>query len=307
MFSCSSSSTLRKSKTKHEEPFDIRNIFRSKKKKEDSKNQQITEKEKKEKYKSQNNYNSSNYQKQEMAWAEKQTFSESEKLSASISHYDFFKGKQIVKLDLDLIYHNGEFPFMGILTSNYGSRNSKYHNGVDLSARNGTSEIRALLGGVVKVSRYMNGYGNTVIIRHMNGLETLYAHNRTNKVKHGDIVTAGQVISIVGSTGRSTGPHLHFEVRVNGKPINPNFIVDPQSKTLKQGHVYIQKMSNGAIVASRDESRKSVAKSRSHTVKKGDTIYSLARKYGTSAKNLRKVNNISKNNELHIGQRLRIT
>ena len=310
MFSCAKSNNASKSK----EPFDIGSIFKKKDNKKNS-NQKSYKKESKQKDYSTNNhpkrkinnsYNA-NYHQQEIAWAKRQTFSEYEKKSATTSHYDFFNGKQIVKLDLDHIYENGEFPFKGIFTSDYGVRNGRNHKGIDLSARNGATEIYTLLGGIVKVSAYLSGYGNTVVVRHMNGLETLYAHNKINKVKHGDIVTAGQIISIVGSTGRSTGPHLHFEVRVNGKQINPNYILDPRTKTLKKGHLYIQKMSNGTIAASRDESRKTVASGRFHTVKKGDTLYSLARKYGTTVTILRKKNNISKNNELNIGQRLRIS
>ena len=291
MFSCTTSNISKSKGTKNKDPFNITSTLK---------------KENKKGKKHHTSKNKRTYEQQEVLWAKKQVFSDSEKKHASISDYNFFKKNSIVELNIDDIYRYGTFPFNGIFTSDFGIRNGRQHDGLDISARNGETEIHALLGGIVKVSSYINGYGNTVIIRHMNGLETLYAHNKNNKVKHGDIVKAGQIIAIVGSTGKVSGPHLHFEVRVNGKVIDPKYIVNPKTKTIKQGTIYLQQISNGSIVVSKDNSHSSVASNRIHIVKKGDTLYSLARKYGVTVKELRKINNISENNELLIGQRLRI-
>ncbi len=94
------------------------------------------------------------------------------------------------------------------------------HNGIDIAAPIGT-KIKAATGGEVIYSGERPGYGKVVIIKNSAGLETIYAHNKENLVNQGDIVNQGDVIATVGITGRTTGPHVHFEVRINNKPINP--------------------------------------------------------------------------------------
>lgn len=115
----------------------------------------------------------------------------------------------------------------GYYSSNYGYRldpitgRSSFHTGVDLIAPPGTP-VLAAAGGVVSKAGYVPEYGNVVEIDHDNGLTTRYAHLLRSQVKAGDVVMKGQPIALVGSTGRSTGPHLHFEVREKGIPLNPN-------------------------------------------------------------------------------------
>ncbi|MBI2267177.1 MAG: M23 family metallopeptidase [Armatimonadetes bacterium] len=111
-------------------------------------------------------------------------------------------------------------PTGGLLTSRYGYRWGRLHRGVDLASRSGTM-IRASRGGVVSYSGWMSGYGNLVEINHKDGYSTRYAHNSANLVRKGDLVRAGQPIARVGSTGRSTAPHVHFEVLKNGRSLNP--------------------------------------------------------------------------------------
>jgi murein DD-endopeptidase MepM/ murein hydrolase activator NlpD len=112
------------------------------------------------------------------------------------------------------------------VTSSYGYRNhpifgtSRFHSGVDIAADYG-DPIAAADSGTVIYSDWMSGYGYTVIIDHGNGISTLYAHNSSLYVGNGQYVNKGQQIAGAGSTGYSTGPHLHFEVRVNGSTINP--------------------------------------------------------------------------------------
>ncbi|MCA9484478.1 MAG: M23 family metallopeptidase [Nitrospina sp.] len=113
------------------------------------------------------------------------------------------------------------WPVQGVLTSGYGRRGSRNHEGIDIGAKSGTP-IRASAGGVVKFSGWgPTGYGKMIIIKHPNELTTVYAHNDRNLVPKGRTVNKGQVIALVGSTGRSTGPHLHFEVRNHTHPKNP--------------------------------------------------------------------------------------
>jgi len=122
------------------------------------------------------------------------------------------------------------WPAEGEITSPFGWRvhpifgTQRLHTGIDIGADYGDS-VRAADGGVVIHSDWMGGYGNAVIIDHGNGISTLYAHNSQLLVSEGQTVAKGQTISRVGSTGYSTGPHLHFEVRQNGSPVNPlNFL-----------------------------------------------------------------------------------
>jgi len=111
-------------------------------------------------------------------------------------------------------------PAQGTVSSEYGPRWGHEHEGVDIAAGSG-SPVRAATDGVVKKASWYGGYGNAVIIDHGGGVQTLYGHNSSLSVQPGDRVRAGQVIAKVGSTGDSTGPHLHFEVQVDGKAINP--------------------------------------------------------------------------------------
>jgi murein DD-endopeptidase MepM/ murein hydrolase activator NlpD len=119
----------------------------------------------------------------------------------------------------------------GVVTSTFGMRRHpitgrrSLHKGIDISGKHG-SDIVAMADGLVIFSGRKSGYGKIVEIRHADGLETRYAHNSRNLVSEGDLVTKGQVIAKLGSTGRSTGPHVHFEVRRGGKAIDPMRYLD---------------------------------------------------------------------------------
>lgn len=118
------------------------------------------------------------------------------------------------------------WPLKTSVSSNFGWRKdpftgkNRFHNGIDLAAAEGT-EIKSVLKGRVLFSDFQSGYGNTVVLDHGKGMTTVYAHNSDNLVKQGDWVEKGASIAKVGSTGRSTGPHLHFEVRESGKQLDP--------------------------------------------------------------------------------------
>lgn len=112
------------------------------------------------------------------------------------------------------------WPVSGVLTSTYGMRWGRMHEGIDIGAPSGTP-IYAAAGGTVNYAGWEGGYGNLIVIDHGNGLATAYGHQSQLAVSSGQTVARGQVIGYVGSTGHSTGPHLHFEVRVNGSPTDP--------------------------------------------------------------------------------------
>ena len=141
----------------------------------------------------------------------------------------------------------GDNPWAAVLdgkariSSEYGMRKDPFngemafHDGVDLAVKRGTG-ITALKDGVVTFSGFKGGYGNTVIVRHEDGLETVYSHAARNHVSEGQAVTAGTVLADVGSTGRSTGPHLHFEVRKDGKSVNPlPYLKDSDLRLARKG------------------------------------------------------------------------
>jgi murein DD-endopeptidase MepM/ murein hydrolase activator NlpD len=108
----------------------------------------------------------------------------------------------------------------GSVNSGFGPRGASFHDGLDISAPEGTS-IRSVEHGDVIYSDQLRGYGNIVIIRHGGGIVSVYAHNQVNLVRNGQQVARGEVIARVGSTGRVTGPHLHFEIRKNNLAQDP--------------------------------------------------------------------------------------
>jgi murein DD-endopeptidase MepM/ murein hydrolase activator NlpD len=126
-------------------------------------------------------------------------------------------------------------PIDGVVSSNFGVRHhpisgeKHFHGGVDIAARAG-SEIKAAGPGTVTFSGMAKGYGNLVEIDHGDGTVSRYGHNAANLVAVGDAVEAGQVVATVGSTGRATGPHVHFEVRQGGKPVDPSIMIGATAK-----------------------------------------------------------------------------
>jgi murein DD-endopeptidase MepM/ murein hydrolase activator NlpD len=150
----------------------------------------------------------------------------SEKLTLE-ENYDLFD-ERLEKVFAGLIYTPTGFPSKPNITSSFGFRNdpfqfsgSEFHAGLDFKGNKG-DQVRSTAHGTVIHAGWYQGYGNCVRIAHKNGLQTLYGHLSEVKVKKGDKVSANQVIGLVGSTGHSTGNHLHYEVRKNNKPINPS-------------------------------------------------------------------------------------
>ena len=148
--------------------------------------------------------------------------------------------KVINNLEMKEQFFPAGFPSKeGYISSNYGLRNSPiskkehFHKGVDIAHKMET-DILSLAAGKIKFSGRKYGYGNLVIIDHLNGYTTKYAHNNRNLVKTGDIVKKGQLIAKMGSTGHSTGPHIHLEVLKNNKNINPNKFIHYKEKFSKR-------------------------------------------------------------------------
>lgn len=137
---------------------------------------------------------------------------------------------------------NFTMPIFGRTNSTYGWRHGRPHTGIDLQLSTGDS-VFAAFDGVVRMSRYYNGYGYCVVVRHYNGLETLYAHLSKLSVSCGTLINAGQLVGLGGSTGHSTGPHLHFETRFLGRPLNPALVIDFQNHTIKSDTLFVSQSS----------------------------------------------------------------
>jgi lipoprotein NlpD len=112
------------------------------------------------------------------------------------------------------------WPARGVVTSPFGMRGRRPHEGIDISYRSGMA-VRAAATGTVVFSDTRYGYGRVIVLRHAGGYETLYAHNEDNLVRPGARVEQGQLIADMGSSGEASGPHLHFEIRVGGRPVDP--------------------------------------------------------------------------------------
>jgi len=183
------------------------------------------------------------------------------------------------------------------VTSNFGWRNERNHNGIDLDLQV-WDPVKAAFDGMVRIALYHKGYGRVVVIRHYNGLETLYAHFHRLKVKAGDIVEAGQVIGLGGSSGRSSGSHLHFEVSYKGKPLNPKHLINFNTNELVSDSLLLTKKKwNYAVLPLGIEY---------HTIKRGDFMFKIANRYGLTVNELCKINGISRNKVLYPGRKLRI-
>jgi len=146
------------------------------------------------------------------------------------------------EINIMLITDTSEFcfPVKDTKTSPYGWRWKRGHHGVDIRLRTG-DPIHVAFGGTVRIAGRMGGYGNCVVVRHPNGLETLYGHLSKINVRHGQQVTAGEVIGLGGSTGNSTGPHLHFECRFLYQPFDPEWILDFSNYTLRTRRLHLDK------------------------------------------------------------------
>ena len=203
------------------------------------------------------------------------------------------------------------------ITSNYGYRHSfgRMHYGTDLKLNYGDT-IRAAFSGKVRVKSYEGGgYGNYVVIRHPNGLETVYGHMTRSIVREGTIVRAGDPIGLGGSTGRSTGPHLHFEARFMGVPIDPSDLFDFQAGVprydvfafVKGAYRTPRSFAVANAVAKPKKSGESNEEQfKTHRIKKGDTLSSIASRYGVSLKKLCFTNGITTHDKLSIGRTIRI-
>lgn len=214
-----------------------------------------------------------------------------------------------------------------VITSNFGARWGRQHKGLDIKVYIGDT-IRAAFDGKVRIVKYEGrGYGKYVVIRHQNGLETIYAHMSKQLVREDQEVRAGDPIGLGGNTGRSTGSHLHFETRLCGVALNPALMFDFRNQDITADFYTYRKSTYNREAAeatrlrgangqygydpadvnspNRGRSMASAGSSRYHKVKRGETLSAIARKHGTTVSALCKVNRIKKSVKLMPGQVLK--
>ena len=215
-----------------------------------------------------------------------------------------------------------------VVTSNFGVRWGRQHKGIDVKVYIGDT-IRAAFSGKVRMVKYeAGGYGKYVVIRHGNGLETIYGHMSKHLVAEDEIVEAGQPIGLGGNTGRSTGSHLHFETRLCGVALNPALMFDFKNQDVVGDYYmfYRDTYQKESIVANRlrgvggkgkieadEDTELAIAAPEAtyakdvkfHKVKRGETLASIARKRGTTIDEICRLNRIGRNIRLMPGQILK--
>ena len=234
------------------------------------------------------------------------------------------------KVDIDVSKFS--MPHPGYITSPYGYRKRfrRMHKGVDLKINMGDT-IRAAFDGRVRITNYERaGYGYYVVVRHTNDLETVYGHLSGFIVEEGQYVKAGHPIALGGNTGRSTGPHLHFETRYMGYAINPCAIFDFANQTThtdtytfdkntyqnarnyspaansEYAKQYLKDNPVKPYVRSSSNSSTAHASSSTYRVRKGDTLSKIASRNGTTVARLCRLNGLTTTSKLSIGQRIKL-
>jgi murein DD-endopeptidase MepM/ murein hydrolase activator NlpD len=221
-----------------------------------------------------------------------------------------------VCIDLVLPEDNGfVLPYRGPLTSLFGWRKYRPHYGTDINLETGDT-IVSCFDGMVRVARSYRGYGNCVIVRHNNGLETVYAHMSKLLVESGQKVTAGTTLGLGGNTGHSYGSHLHFEIRYLGQAFDTQDFIDYEKGELKSNTFMVRKsdvVNKYDLRALHNRHKhelmargKYPVKGMVYRVRKGDTLGKIAKKSGTSVKSLCRKNGIRPTTTLRLGQKLKI-
>ena len=190
------------------------------------------------------------------------------------------------------------------ITSPFGPRWRRMHNGLDLKVNIGDTIVAAFDGKVRIVKYERRGYGKYVVIRHDNGLETVYGHLSKQLVEENQLVKAGEVIGLGGNTGRSTGSHFHFETRFLGIAINPVYMFDFPKQDIV-ADTYTFRKTKGVKRAGSHDTQVADGAIRYHKVKSGDTLSRIAKLRGVSVSTLCKLNRIKPTTTLRIGQVLR--
>ncbi len=205
-------------------------------------------------------------------------------------------------------------PVNGRVTSRYGIRHGRYHNGIDLDLETGDT-VCAAWPGKIRYAKYNEGgFGNLVIIRHENGLETFYAHLDKHLVVPNQEVKAGEPIGLGGNTGRSYGSHLHFEVRFYDAPMNPEEVIDFDKRQCKDENLFVHKglfrpgakPSDAENYVPSNVASASAVGAKYYKIRSGDTLSAIAARNRTSVSKLCQLNGIRPTTVLQVGRSIRI-
>lgn len=219
-------------------------------------------------------------------------------------HVDPLRGKTAISIPdtMDIDVSRFYAPVKGRINSPYGWRRRRMHKGTDIKLYTGDT-VRAAFTGRVRIKKFdRRGYGYYLVLRHSNGLETVYGHLSKFLVNQDDMVKAGDPIALGGSTGRSSGPHLHFEMRFMGIALDPASIINFETFEPKTA---IYKFKAKPSKLAQQGLGSSNGEALYHRVKRGDTLGKIAKRYGTTVSRLCKLNQISSTKTLRIGQRIR--
>ncbi|WP_160162387.1 M23 family metallopeptidase [Ochrovirga pacifica] len=229
--------------------------------------------------------------------------------------------KDLVKFPFEIVFtedtYHSPIKRKKLITSRYGWRNRRAHAGIDIDLVTGDT-VFAMLEGKIRYANYHSGHGKTIVVRHKNGLETVYAHLSDYIAKENDTVLKGQAIGLGGNTGHSHGSHLHLEVHYQGITLNPEAIFNfDESNTLWQQRNWItnywatpylhraSKQSNIQLYATKEDAIASEIKKKiQYTVKPGDTLSKIAHAYSVSIASICKINSLTPKSIIHIGQHL---
>ena len=192
-------------------------------------------------------------------------------------------------------------PGDGKVISRFGWRSGRMHSGTDIKMAKGDTIYASFWGIVSRASSYY-GYGNMVVLEHANNIETYYAHLSAFLVKKGDTIKYKQPIGLAGRTGRATTDHLHFEIRENGKPYDPELVFDFENSLIRES------ITNITYLTELNENRNGNANSvpQHHTVRSGDSLWKISNRYKTPVQTLCLLNNINEKTILQIGQRIKL-
>jgi len=205
-------------------------------------------------------------------------------------------------------------PCLGHVTSLFGPRRRRFHNGIDLKVQVGDT-IRASFSGKVRIRQYnRGGFGYFLVLRHEDGLETVYAHLSRFLVTPNQEINAGDPIALGGNTGRSTGPHLHFEVRILGNPINPakmfsftDYMPLKDTYYVVKDNTFEERLRYSGVYTGHSSTSKDYSSVSYYTVRKGDVLGKIATRNGISITKLCNLNNIRKSSLIRPGQHLRLS
>lgn len=236
--------------------------------------------------------------------------------------YNPYKYAEAIKFPLKLTFEDSTYhaPIKAkkVITSRYGWRRGRAHKGIDIDLVTGDS-IYAMFDGIVRMSRYTRGHGRTVVVRHYNGLETVYAHLSEYGVKENDTVAKGAYLGKGGVSGNARGSHLHLVVNYKGVSINPEYLFDfgGDENKIRNKEIWVtktwtqpiahssKKQSKIKPLLSEEEAIASLIKTRSiYIVKSGDTLSRISKRNDVTIASLCKVNTIRRNSVLRIGQQL---